>query len=203
MDLPINVQTKKIQLDSLNITIHYPIIEQFSNPDIQHRMNAKIISTLNELLLEQNYHSPNLVELVASYEIKTNERGIFSLNLIVYSFTGGAHGMTVVKSLTFDTASGNVLTLPQLFKSDSSYIDTISNEIKKDIQKWQVVVIEPFDTIKPDQDFYIADNSLVVYFQLYELAPYSSGFPYFPIPLLDLQKHIAPNTPLDKLLPFT
>lgn len=203
MDLPISVETKTIQMKQPQITIQYPIIIDFPNTEAQHKMNVKITSTLNEMLLAQNYHSPDLVQLVANYEIKTNLRGVFSLNLIVYDFTGGAHGMTFVRSLNFDTSTGDTVSLPQLFTSGHAYIDTINDYIEKKIKKWQIDVIEPFQTITPDQDFYIADNSIVIYFQLYELAPYSSGFPYFPIPLLNLQDEIKAHSLLDRLLPFT
>lgn len=203
MDLPVLVETKTIQMKHPNISIQYPIFKNFPNAAVQQKMNIKIISTLNEMLLAQNYHSPDLVELVANYEIKTNERGVFSLNLTVYNFTGGAHGMTVVQSLNFDTSTGDVIPLSQLFKSNKAYIDIVNEYIRKKINEWEIDVIEPFKTITSDQDFYISDHTIVFYFQLYELAPYSSGFPYFPIPLLDLQKQIAPNSLLDRLLPFT
>ncbi|WP_368668759.1 RsiV family protein [Sporosarcina sp. 6E9] len=57
--------------------------------------------------------------------------------------------------------------------------------------------------MRPEHDFYIADTSLVVYFQLYEITPYYLGFPYFPIPILDVADIIKPNSPLDTMITFT
>jgi len=140
--------------------------------------------------------------MIGEFEIKTNERGIFSLSLTVYSFTGGAHGMTIVKSLTFDVASGQQYELSDLFKPNSEYVSKLSSIIAGKIKDWETLLLEPFTTIRTDQDFYLADHALVIYFQLYEISPYVAGFPYFPIPILDIQDIIQPNGPLEKLLPF-
>ena len=44
--------------------------------------------------------------------------------------------------------------------------------IEKKIVEWDVPLIEGFTQIRSDQDFYIADHSLVIYFQVYEWTPY-------------------------------
>ena len=61
-------------------------------------------------------------------------------------------------------------------------------------------MITEFTTIKPDQDYYIADKALVIYFQLYDLVPYAWGFPMFPISVYDIQDIIDENGPLGKML---
>ena len=37
----------------------------------------------------------------------------------------------------------------------------------------------PFEAIRADQDFYLSNNELVVYFQAYEYTPYAAGIPEF------------------------
>jgi len=142
-------------------------------------------------------------EMVAGFEIKNNQRNILSLNLIVYSFTGGAHGMTIIKSLTFDTTTGKEYTLNELFKIGSDYEKVLFSIISKDIKKWHIDLLGDFKSIRIDQDFYIADTSLVIYFQLYEITPYASGFPYFPIAILDISDIIRPEGPLNRMMSFT
>jgi len=158
---------------------------------------------MNKLLIEQNFHEKDLVEMDASYEIKNNQRGILSLNLIVYSFTGGAHGMTIIKSMTFDTTTGKQYTLNDLFQKGSNYEKELSIIISEDIKKWGIQLLGKFDGIRGDQDFYIADTSIVIYFQLYEITPYVWGFPYFPIPILDIQDIITQDGPLNRMMSFT
>lgn len=203
-ELPVSIVTKKLPHASPKVTVYYPVVVHLPNAHVQSTINHAIVTTLNKLLIERDYYEPGLVELIAYYELKTNQRGLLSLNLIVYSFTGGAHGMTSINSLTFDTKTGKQYTLKELFKTGSDYEKKISNIIRQRIKDWDVVLLDPpFKEIRSDQDFYIADTSLVIYFQLYEISPYSSGFPYFPIPILDLADIIEPNGPLDRMMAFT
>lgn len=203
MEVSAIVRTHRLVYEYPNITLNYPIITGLTNRKSQQEINYIIFSTMNQLLLDQNYNSPDLREMLADFEIKNNQRGILSLNLIVYSFTGGAHGMTVVKSLTFDLETGKQYTLAELFKEDSPYVQVISEYVRRHIAKWEIMVLEPFTRIRPDQDFYIADTSIIIYFQLYEISPYVQGFPYFPIPLLDLKEFIQPGSPADRMMVFT
>ncbi|HNU79629.1 MAG TPA: RsiV family protein, partial [Bacillota bacterium] len=52
-------------------------------------------------------------------------------------------------------------------------------------------LLDEFKGIRPDQDFYIADKSLVLFFQLYEITPYYMGLQYFPISVYQIQDIIA------------
>ena len=49
------------------------------------------------------------------------------------------------------------------------------------------------------QHFYIADKTLVIYFQLYEITPYVVGLPMFPISVFDLADIIDESGPLGRL----
>ncbi len=121
------------------------------------------------------------MELLAYYELKNNQRGILSLNLIVYSFTGGANGLTIIKSLTFDTKTGKQYELKDLFKTGSDYEKKLSDIISKRIKDWNIQLLDPpFKGIRSDQDFYIADTSLVIYFQLYRNYATLLGLPLLP-----------------------
>ena len=202
MDLPVSIRTQNVQHPSKNVKIYYPIVYNLMNPEAQLKINSAIVTTLNEILIKQHYYDPNLRELIANYEIKTNERGVLSLNLIVYSFTGGAHGMTIIKSLTFDTKTGKQYTLAELFKPGSDYEKVLSAIIAQKIKDWNIQLLDEFKGIRSDQDFYIADTSLVIYFQLYEITPYYWGFPYFPIPILDIASIRKPDGPLDTMMSF-
>lgn len=203
MDFPAYIGYRLLHKDSPKISVYSPYVIGLANPQAERLINQSIISTLNGILVELGYHDPNLVEMVGRFEIKTNERGILSLSLLIYSFTGGAHGLTIIKSLTFDITTGKQYELKNLFKPNSDYVTTLSEIIQNKITEWETPLLNEFTSIRSDQDFYLADHSLVVYFQLYEITPYVAGFPYFPIPILDVQEFIKPGAPLEKLLPFS
>ncbi|WP_432357961.1 DUF3298 and DUF4163 domain-containing protein [Sporosarcina sp. UB5] len=204
MDFPVSILTKKLPHTSPTINVYYPVVTQMKDSIVQRKINNIIIHTLNQILIEQQFYNPALVELLATFEIKNNQRGILSLNLIVYSFTGGAHGMTIIKSLTFNVKTGKQYELKDLFKPGSDYVKKLSDIIRVDIKKWDIPLLDPpFKEIRPDQDFYIADTSVIIYFQLYEITAYAWGFPYFPIAILDITDIIKPQGPLNRMMSFT
>ncbi|MFZ5986513.1 MAG: DUF3298 domain-containing protein [Bacillota bacterium] len=204
---PVNIMTKKIPSPNHEVVIKYPVVTGLSNPYIQHKINSEIIALVNKLiyeqtsgLKEQGYQNPN-VTMQGWYEIKTNERGVLSLSLGNYTFAyPAAHGLTIIKSLTFDINTGKVYELEDLFKSESDYVKVLSDIIKTQIKQRDIPILGEFEGIRPDQDYYIADKALVVYFQLYEITPYAYGFPYFPISVYDIQNIVREGSPLDMML---
>ncbi|WP_394188795.1 DUF3298 and DUF4163 domain-containing protein [Paenisporosarcina quisquiliarum] len=202
MDFPVMIGHKHIFRHSPKISIYYPYVFGLPNLHAEYQINQKIVSTLNDMVIELGFHDENLIEMVGEFEIKTNERQILSLTLTVYSFTGGAHGMTLVKALSFNVTTGKHYELKDLFLPGSDYVKQFSAIIKPKIAEWEIPILEEFTQIREDQDFYLGDHSLVIYFQLYEISPYVAGFPYFPIPILDIQDIIQPKGPLEILLPF-
>ena len=107
--------------------------------------------------------------------------------------------MTVLKSVTFDVATGRIYRLKDLFKQNADYVKRLSDIIKRQIQERNIPVIVDFTSIKPDQDFYIENRTLVIYFQLYELAPYAYGFVSFPIKTIEIANIINEDGPLSIL----
>lgn len=184
------------------VTVYYPFVIGLANPQAEMKINSYIVSTLNKTLVELGFHDSNLLEMIGQFEIKNNQRNILSITLTVYSFTGGAHGMTIVKSLSFDIATGRQYEIQDLFQTQSDYVTKLSAIIKERIKDWETPLLDEFTKIRNDQDFYFADHSLIIYFQLYEITPYVAGFPYFPIPILDIQNIIKPDGPLETLLHF-
>ncbi|EMR06027.1 hypothetical protein C772_02007 [Bhargavaea cecembensis DSE10] len=201
-ELPVQIVSHPIRMATPKIDLVYPQVTGLANPSAQTAINLEIVTEFALLVQQLGYGNQNLVEMTGYYEVKTNERGVLSLLLVVYSFTGGAHGLTLAKGLTFDVHTGRRYRLGDLFKPDSGYTEVLSGFIGEWIEQWEVPVLEPFESISPDQDFYLADHSLTVFFQLYELTPYVYGFPYFPIALKSLESIIADPSPAATLLPF-
>lgn len=135
-----------------------------------------------------------------SFEIKTNERGVLSLSLLNYAFTGGAHGNTLQKSLTFDADTGRSYTLAQLFEKGSPYEARLNAIIQAQIKARELPLLGEYPGITSDQDYYIADKSLVIYFPLYAIVPYAWGFPYFPISVFAIQDIIDEDGPLGEMV---
>jgi len=178
----------------------YPVVVGMTNLWVQDKINRDIYCLVNYLLNLQGYFENPMTTVTGTYELKNNQKGFLSLSVINYAFSGGAHGMTYIKSLNIDIGTGRNYMLSDLFKPGSDYIGRLNEIIRRQIKERQIPVINEFTTIKPDQDYYIADKALVIYFQLYELTPYAYGFPYFPISVYEIQDIIDENGPLGRML---
>lgn len=206
MDLtrfPVNIQTVPYIVPP-NTQIYYPRIVGLPDPYVQEKMNRAIVTQVRQLINEQaKVQIEGNTEMYGFYEIKTNERGVLSLTQSNYAYTPPmAHGMTFLKSLTFHVQTGKTYSLKQLFKPNSNYVQRISDLIRVQIKERDIPLLEEeFKSIRPDQDYYIADKALVIFFQLYEITPYYVGFPMFPISVYQLQDIIDENSPLGKMLP--
>ena len=195
---PVCISTMKLVMPRLEV--YYPVVSGLHNLNVQRKINNNILSLAYQMIKDQGYYENPQTTMTGYYEIKTNERGILSLSLTNYAFSGGAHGMTIMKSLTFNIETGKMYSLGDLFKSGSDYVNVLSEIIKKQIKERDIPTIEEFDQIRPNQDFYIADKALVVYFQLYKLAPYVYGFPQFPISVYEIQDIIKEDGPLGEMI---
>lgn len=200
ISLPLSIRTEKISCGKKK-NIYYPQVFKMKNVKLEQDINQNIVHQTQQLVNELVGGDPaSVVEIIGSYEIKNNQREVLSLTLSNYTYHyHAAHGMTIIKSLTFDLKKEKLITLKDLFKPGSDYEKRLTDMIKKQINQRDIELLNPLPEIKPNQDFYIADKTLVIYYQLYEITPYVFGFPMFPISVYDLQDIIDENGPLGRM----
>jgi len=198
IQLPVDIDT--VHIAKPNLDIYYPKIIKMQNIPVQQNINDDIKKSVDEMIRKQGYFQNPNTTMWASYEVKTNERGILSINLVNDAYSGGAHGLTVMQGLTFDINTGMKYELKDLFKPNSNYQIILSDIVKKQIKARNIFLLGSFIGIKPNQDFYLADKALVLYFQLYELTSYAFGFPSFPISVYEIEDIIDQQSPLGKMI---
>lgn len=196
--MPVNVRTG--QLIKPRLEVYYPVVWGMANLPVQHRINAVTWAWVNRLIEEQGFYENPRTTILGTYAVKTNERGVYSEMLTNLADFGGAHPMTLQKSLTMSTETGHVYQLSELFKPNSNYVLRLSKIVEAQIIARQIPLLGKFKGIRPDQDYYIADKCLVIYFQLYEITPYVVGFPYFPISVYEIQDIIREDGPLGQMM---
>lgn len=136
--------------------------------------------------IEHNY--PTMVyDVISVYNVTYNEQQIVSLYENMYQFTGGAHGSTIRTSQTWNLQVAEILPLSYFNYNNPYYIINILKEINKQIEQqieegkkqyfdnYCELVLQTFNV----ENFYILPNTIVIYFQQYDIAPYSSGIPVF------------------------
>ncbi len=195
---PVIIQTVKATFPKAEL--YMPHISGGRSGAADKRMNQVIHHEVQRLVNSQGTLEDPRAEMLGYYEQKNNQKDYLSLSLYNYAYTGGAHGMTLQHSITFKQSTGQSYTLQQLFKPGADYVARINAIVSAQIKARSIEPLEPFQTIRPDQDYYVADRSLVIYFQLYELAAYVYGFLYFPISVYELQDIINEDGPLGVML---
>ncbi|GAA0594926.1 hypothetical protein GCM10009001_08810 [Virgibacillus siamensis] len=201
VSLPVNIEAARIS-NGPQIQVIYPQVFGMWNQSMEHFINQSIIHEAQQLIdMQMDEMSTTLVEMDGSFEIKNNQRNVLSLTLSNYAYHyHAAHGMTYLKSLTFDLDKRTRCSLEDLFKPGSNYVERLSELINEQIQERNIDTFEDTVTIQPDQDFYIADKTLVIYFQLYEITPYVYGFPMFPISVYEIEDIINEDSALAPML---
>lgn len=136
-------------------------------------------------------------EILQTYTITYQSDYYLSLYLDQYVFTGGAHGNTTRYSDTWSLCSGNRVPLHAFYPSDPDYKQTVIANIDNQIAEQNYNSQDPSvynETYTQDvccafneNNFYMTPDSLVIYFQQYDIAPYSSGIPQFFIPFVKEQ----------------
>ncbi|WP_246001164.1 RsiV family protein [Oceanobacillus piezotolerans] len=198
---PVSTRTLVIHHGS-NIHVYYPQVNRMKDTTLANHIKQLIIKDTQTLINLQVGNMPStLEEMLGSYALKNNQRKVFSLTLTNYTYhEKAAHGMTFIKALTFDLTKEKKVNLADLFKPRSDYKQRLSKLVEEQIIARDVPLLGAFTGIKPDQDFYIADKTLVLFYQLYDITPYVYGFPMFPINIYDIQDIINKDGPLERLV---
>jgi len=197
--LPVNIKTAHYKTETVDF--YYPRVFYPRNLALEQKINWEILSALLNILANLSYLDMK-TNILGSYEIKTNERHVLSITLSGTGDFQGAHPINSIKSLSIDVETGEVAELKDLFKANSDYVTKLSEIGKEELKKQNVELYDEFKEIRPDQDYYIADSNLVVFFQQYEIGPRPTGFPHFNVPVYDIQDIIDENGLLGKVAGF-
>ena len=80
--------------------------------------------------------------------------------------------------------------LEDFFKKDSKYKKIINNYIKDYIKQRNIDTVREFNGIEAEQEFYITDAEIVIYFQPYVYTVRTYGPLIIPIPFEKIEKSI-------------
>ena len=100
-----------------------------------------------------------------------------------------ASGYQFSRFYHIDKATGQVVTLRDLFREDADYVTPLSEEVRRQMEQRMAAgesaryFPEEFSAIDPEQNFYFnGEGELVLVFDEYTAAPGSMGMPEFTIP---------------------
>lgn len=192
-------------VEALYLSIKYPKISMRNNPFAEHLINTQIILNVNNYIRHANclysqavgnYHNAkdnnfpfNSFEAYMEYKITYNENCFLSMYVDEYDFTGGAHGITKRTSNTWELCKGTQLSLCNFFKPGTDYETLIIDEITKlakENNEQSNLYFEDYESLIAQNfnpnSFYLSPDGITIYYQQYDIAPYSTGIVEFTIP---------------------
>ena len=152
-------------------------------------MTDRLVARFEEQVEQGEGHS----SIYADHEGVTNTDTWFTLRIDVTEIA--ASGFQYQYYYHIDKTTGEIASLKNLFKEGADYITPISENIKKQMREemradeskmyWidsEDEIIEDFETIKEDQNFYLnEEGQIVICFDEYEVAPGYMGLVEFAV----------------------
>ncbi len=140
---------------------------------------------------KQNGYPVMVYEIVSNFNLTYNNNNLISLYIDEYIYAGGAHGNTVQTSQTWNIKENKMLKLQDFFKSNPNYVSSIikevNDQIAKNIEAGNNYYFEDYCCLTSAnfrvENFYLYREYVVIYYQQYDIAPYSSGILNFFISL--------------------
>jgi len=131
---------------------------------------------------------------------------IMGLAFNTYYYTGGAHGITITKTLNYNLESPAKINLQDIFKPGFDYVNFISAYCIDDIiSQMSELGFSPdvswiSSGASPDeekfQNFLLSEDFLIIIFNPYEVGPYVIGTVYVKIPVEVFRDNINTDTGL-------
>ena len=162
---------------------YYPQITGFKDKVIEKQINE----ALYRIFLVREKNTENEEELYyetidISFEIKELGDLITFIEKGYYYPIGAAHGTPWISGHHFNINTGRGYILEDLFIKGSNYKARLEDIIEEKMKENQE---DYFDFAEPEivnnQYFLLTENSVDIYFQVYEIASYAAGMPSFQI----------------------
>lgn len=164
---------------------------------------SNVMNLYQMAMVEYEYSLANnfpirVFEAYIDYFVTYNESCALSLYFDQYEYAGGAHGLTIRSSDTWNLKKSKRMDLNEFFPEQEDYreyvIDTLNQMIEEEMSGNNPIYFENYSQLVRDNfkanNYYLTEEGVAIYFQQYDIAPYSSGIPTLVIPY-------SPNGPIE------
>jgi len=223
VELPVDFKNKAV-LDSVRSII----ISNLFGKEFVSQANDTVVQLYIKMLhtdyKDNNEDLVNELDTASSYSFNNehtlegfsllNDKHIYSYGIDRYIYMGGAHGLNTRNYFNFDLKTGKLITEKDLFVGnyESALSELIKKRIFEDSKEEQarepntesILSLDDTDfwtdSIKPNGNFYITDESINYIFNPYEIAPYYMGITEVSLPYDRLEDLLKPNSLIGYLI---
>lgn len=198
-----SIELSEQKLSPSNFSIVYPFIPNLQKDKTIEKINNYIIDEVDKLFRSQVLLPEKLDfnDVMGTYEVVLNKNGLLSILFSMYTYVKkAAHGFTAYSSLTLNVETGEVYSFSDLFNSKMNYISFLNEIAKNYIKKNNIVLINEYKGIVPNQQYYLTPDALVIYYQVYDYTPYYYGLFKIELPYDKITNLLTPISPINKIL---
>ena len=171
---------------------------QIGDPDpnaIEFESIEESITSFNkefEIFKNDYPDAPQSWEVQIDGEVLFQSYEIISIAITVYQNTGGAHGNTSITFLNFEAESGNRIPNSKLISNLEKFEEIAKTYFDKAINNKDVL----FDAeiFQLPENIAYNNEGLVLLYNTYEVAPYSTGIIDFTIPFEEIDSYLTFNS---------
>lgn len=155
-------------IETKRFDIEYPQVINLKNIDAQRTINALLYNKAFEHYKLQDFTTEEAK--ASSFFVRYNITR-FSHNIVSVKFDESfmmehmAHPSNAVKAITLNLSNGKVYTLNDILIGN--YAGRINKIIKASIKQRKIPLLARFKGTEKDQEFYLTNDSLVIFFQEY------------------------------------
>lgn len=207
-----NITTDNNKLVQVNIpnAVGNNLVSNKINTEIRHNViaalqigknetpTAKTIQeSINAFNAEYNVFNTDFPNSTVAWEAQIDGEVLFksfeiiSIALTYYINTGGAHGNTNISFLNFDALTGKRILNKNLFKNEPAFKEVAKLYFEASVKN-EDVIFEPNNFKLPTNIGYNEDGIILLY-NTYEIAPYSTGIIEFTIPIEKVNSFLVFN----------
>jgi len=196
-------QVYKESGDGFQISLVYP---KDTDPQIQTDIQMHIFeyvdsfkenaSRLYTEMKDDGVSTGFIAELTSAYSKKeSSSYGMVTYLFQVHEYLGGAHGNTIVSSLSYK--HGERLSFEDIVIDGDDHQDAIASAVKTKLKDMFEGELDAFWFDQSDEElfqslgnFYLENTDIVFVFSPYDVAPYSFGIVEVPVPIPSLAGHL-------------
>ncbi len=124
-------------------------------------------------------------------DVMFESKDIISIAITSYTNTGGAHGNLTISILNFNAKTGERITNTQLFKNEAAFKSVAKTYFNNAVKDKTLLFSDQTFTLPANIGY--SEDGLILLYNTYEIAPYSSGIIEFTIPYTQINALLVFN----------
>ena len=142
---------------------------------------------------KNDFPETNLVwEAQIDGEVIYQSPEIISIAITSYVNTGGAHGLLNISFLSFENTTGQKIPNDKLISDLEGFRTLAKTYFDKTISEKESIIFEA-DTFQLPANIAYSESGIVLLYNTYEIAPYSTGIIEFAVPFEEAEPYLVFN----------